>query len=468
MAAINKEVSEKLCQTMAGKLAPPLNTKLVERAVDALLNHVERNKKLGGKEQLLDDADPINVLIGMKSIPSTNGRTKPHLITLKHPLMDPDETDVCLIVKDPQREFKDKIEAKGIKAVKKVIGVSKLRSKFKQYEAKRQLCASYDLFLADDRVLPMLPHLIGKVFFEKKKQPLPVKLTRDNWDSQFQKIFNATPFYLSEGMCSTVKAGHTGMSRQHLVENIVSALDLVAELLPKKWQGIQAIHIKTHDSIALPIYHSLPGTLVIEPPAQRDKGEKSLGKRKASEPSGGEESDGEEKQVSAKRRRFEKRAEARKAGKAAKNAASKTDAKASGLKKAAKPLGKGGKTDKRATAAPPVAVKAETSAINTETAAPAKAKPGKAEAPVAAVKAEKAPAQGKPAKAAPALAIKSIKGETAATAKGKPAKGKPAKGKPAEAAVAIKAETAPGKGKQTAQKAKSTLAAEGKKAVRAQ
>ena len=46
MAAINKEVSEKLCQTMAGKLAPPLNTKLVERAVDALLNHVERNKKL--------------------------------------------------------------------------------------------------------------------------------------------------------------------------------------------------------------------------------------------------------------------------------------------------------------------------------------------------------------------------------------------------------------------------------------
>jgi ribosome biogenesis protein UTP30 len=191
---------------MANKLAPPLDTKQVERAVDALLNHVQRSKKSGGKEQLLDDSDPISVLIGMKSIPSTNGRTKPYLITLKHPLMDPDETDVCLIVKDPQREFKDKIEAKGIKAVKKVIGVSKLKSKFKQYEAKRQLCASYDLFLADDRVLPMLPHLIGKVFFEKKKQPLPVKLTRDNWDSQFQKIFNATPFYLSEGMCSTVKA----------------------------------------------------------------------------------------------------------------------------------------------------------------------------------------------------------------------------------------------------------------------
>jgi len=316
------------------------------------------------------------VLIGMKSIPATNGRTKPHLITLKHPLMDPDETDVCLIVKDPQREFKDKIEAKGIKAVKKVIGVSKLRAKFKQYEAKRQLCASYDLFLADDRVLPMLPHLIGKVFFEKKKQPLPVKLTRDNWDSQFQKIFNATPFYLAEGMCSTVKAGHTGMSRAHLVENIVSALDAVAELLPRKWQGIQAIHIKTHDSIALPIYHSLPGALVIDLPAQRSKDEKIQGKRKASESNGEEESEAEENEVSAKRRRFEKRAEARRAVKAAKAAAEAKDAKPSGIKAkpsgtkaaAAKPTGKGGNADKPAKkAAAPVAAKAE--------AAPAKGKP---------------------------------------------------------------------------------------------
>ena len=245
-------------KTMANKLAPPLDTKQVERAVDALLNHVQRSKKSGGKEQLLDDSDPISVLIGMKSIPATNGRTKPYLITLKHPLMDPEESEVCLIVKDPQREFKDKVEAKGLKMVKKVIGVSKLRAKFKQYEAKRQLCASYDLFLADDRVLPMLPHLIGKVFFEKKKQPLAVKLTQDNWADQFRKIFNATPFYLAEGLCSTIKAGHTGMDRNHIVNNIVSALDKVSELLPKKWQGIQAIHIKTHDSIALPIFHSLP------------------------------------------------------------------------------------------------------------------------------------------------------------------------------------------------------------------
>jgi len=49
------------------------------------------------------------------------------------------------------------------------MGVSKLRQKYKPYEAKRQLCFSYDFFLADERVLPLLPPLLGKVFFDKKK-----------------------------------------------------------------------------------------------------------------------------------------------------------------------------------------------------------------------------------------------------------------------------------------------------------
>lgn len=44
-----------------------------------------------------------------------------------------------------------------------VIGTSKLRTKYESHEAKRNLCKAYDLFLADDRVLPSLPKLIGGV-----------------------------------------------------------------------------------------------------------------------------------------------------------------------------------------------------------------------------------------------------------------------------------------------------------------
>lgn len=44
-----------------------------------------------------------------------------------------------------------------------VVGISKLRTKYESHEAKRQLCNSYDLFAADERILPSLPKLLGAI-----------------------------------------------------------------------------------------------------------------------------------------------------------------------------------------------------------------------------------------------------------------------------------------------------------------
>ena len=48
-----------------------------------------------------------------------------------------------------------------VAGVAKVIGISKLKTKYEPFEAKRQLCNSYDMFVVDDRVVPSLPKLIG-------------------------------------------------------------------------------------------------------------------------------------------------------------------------------------------------------------------------------------------------------------------------------------------------------------------
>ena len=45
---------------------------------------------------------------------------------------------------------------------------------FEGQRDKRQLCAAYDVFVADQRVLPMLPPLLGKTFFKKRKLPVAV------------------------------------------------------------------------------------------------------------------------------------------------------------------------------------------------------------------------------------------------------------------------------------------------------
>lgn len=88
---------------------------------------------------------------------------------LSHPLIDPRLSSICLLTKDPQREYKDLLEAKGVKFISRVVGVTKLKGKFKPYEARRQLLNEHGLFLADERVVPMLPNLLGKMFFEAKK-----------------------------------------------------------------------------------------------------------------------------------------------------------------------------------------------------------------------------------------------------------------------------------------------------------
>lgn len=54
-----------------------------------------------------------------------------------------------------------RVKQEKIAGVAKVIGLSKLKGKYEPFEAKRQLCNSYDLFVADDRVVPSLPKLIG-------------------------------------------------------------------------------------------------------------------------------------------------------------------------------------------------------------------------------------------------------------------------------------------------------------------
>ena len=42
-----------------------------------------------------------------------------------------------------------------------VVGISKLKTKYEAHESKRRLCSEYDLFCADERVLPQLPKLLG-------------------------------------------------------------------------------------------------------------------------------------------------------------------------------------------------------------------------------------------------------------------------------------------------------------------
>jgi ribosome biogenesis protein UTP30 len=139
-----------------------------------------------------------------------------------------------------------------------IVGTSKLRTKYESYEAKRNLCRQFDLFLADDRVLPSLPKLIGKTFFRRKKQPIPIDLTAADLEAQMCKARECTCLILSGGSCLSIKVARASFSVAAAVANVEAVIAAAAKHVPKKWGNVQAIFLKSADSVALPVYQSLP------------------------------------------------------------------------------------------------------------------------------------------------------------------------------------------------------------------
>ena len=208
-------------------------------AVDALLKHTLAHQATKEQSELLPDRTEQHVWLVVavkKMFPERKLRPfkmcvhsslllpKPeHLASnspLSHPLIDPRTTSICLITKDPQREYKDLLESHNIKFISRVVGVEKLKGKFKPFDARRMLLKENGLFLADDRVIPLLPKLLGKAFFNAKKyvcpsiamtlsltsghsrQPIPVCLKRKDLKGELERAVSSTYFHQNQGTCS--------------------------------------------------------------------------------------------------------------------------------------------------------------------------------------------------------------------------------------------------------------------------
>ncbi|CAG8539482.1 9440_t:CDS:2, partial [Ambispora leptoticha] len=239
----------------------------VEKAADAILKYVssktktkqtddiERKKNLLQQPQsLIPNVETVWLQVATHRF-SQLSKNMPVRLPLKHPFYGPD-TEICLITKDPQEEFKKLLVEKGIKRINKVIGISKLRTKYKQYEARRILCDSYELFLTDERVIPLLPKLLGKCFFKKKKQPIPVNLKSNNLKNEINRACNSTYLHFTPGNCFSVKIGKTTMSSHQIYENIMEVVPHLVEKMPRKKRNIKSLGVKTGDSVLLPIYNS--------------------------------------------------------------------------------------------------------------------------------------------------------------------------------------------------------------------
>ena len=264
-----------------------LNSTLVERALDALLKHhekqVEKEESTKNKKtSLLGNDRPVQVQLTLFRIPGTSSNC-PIRVSIPHPLyqvhkdddggkdMDVDddtqeEAEICFIVKEESKPYiQDMIDKfpKYMGCIKKVLGLQSLRKKHAQYEQQRELLHKYNMFLVDDRILPMVGKALGKHFYKSKRLPIPIKVTRqESLPYMIQKTLKSTFLTINQGTCITIRAGHTGMDSKKIVKNIMAISNNAIPKIPHKWANIQLISIKTPDSMSLPVYNKTPEALL--------------------------------------------------------------------------------------------------------------------------------------------------------------------------------------------------------------
>ncbi|KAL6140452.1 hypothetical protein ACLB2K_058751 [Fragaria x ananassa] len=256
---------------MAAALTPPpsssttkVTTETARNAVHALLKW-RATKSESQKPDLLDSDELLYLVVTLKKIPP-KGRVNAYKVPLPTPLHS-HLTEFCLIYDDRPKskltkpQIQAKIKAENLPVVK-ILKYTKLKSDYKAFESKRKLMNSYDMFLADKQIVPLLPRLLGKHFFKKKRIPVPVDLLKKNWKEQIERICGSAMLFLSTGTCCVVRVARSSMSEDEIVENVVAAIQGVVEIVPGNWGGVRSLHLKLLESIALPVYQTVPDEAV--------------------------------------------------------------------------------------------------------------------------------------------------------------------------------------------------------------
>lgn len=208
-----------------------------------------------------DSAIPLWLVLTTKKYITETKKLKPTSIRLPFPLLNPTTTTVCLIVKDPQRHYKDLVSASSLQnIVTKVVGIGKLKKKYKTFEIRRQLLDGHDVFLADDRVATLLPAALGSTFYRKPaKIPVPIVLSGNDTPGGLQKVvekaLQSTFVNLSPAATTSIRVALSSFSPEQVVENVAKVVaDMTEKKIPGGFKNVKSIHIKSPTSASLPIY----------------------------------------------------------------------------------------------------------------------------------------------------------------------------------------------------------------------
>ncbi|VDK46765.1 unnamed protein product [Anisakis simplex] len=215
-------------------------------------------------------------------------------IVLPHPIYDPNNTTICLIMPDFDRSkeawfdpdvdkqarmWEEKLgEEFGLNKslVQKILTHRQLGREYHTYLEKRQLASAYDIFLVDASIGPRVWYECGKEFHKAKKMPLCVDTNKRNLIEQIKKSFSTISFPLSAHRVRTsLKIGNLSESSEDLCDNIEEAAARLAEYCPGGLPNIRSINLQVvSGGPTIPIYADTGSVNAVRMPKMVSKKER--------------------------------------------------------------------------------------------------------------------------------------------------------------------------------------------------
>jgi ribosome biogenesis protein UTP30 len=63
---------------------------------------------------------------------------------------------------------------------------------------------------------------------------------------------------VSEGNCMSIKVAKSLLTEEEIVQNVMAVVAALGDVVPRKFKNVQALYLKTGESVALPLYAALP------------------------------------------------------------------------------------------------------------------------------------------------------------------------------------------------------------------
>jgi large subunit ribosomal protein L10Ae len=124
------------------------------------------------------------------------------------------------------------------------MSVDDLKRLNKDKRKKRNLEHRYDVFLASETIIRLIPRLLGPGLGRAGKFPMLLTHNETILDKT-QQIKSTLRVQLKKQSIINVAIGHVNMTVEQLLGNLNMSINFIVGLLRKKWQNIEKLYIKS-------------------------------------------------------------------------------------------------------------------------------------------------------------------------------------------------------------------------------